>query len=117
MLAIGGLGTLQDVALADWARKPSAFGVHLEPVTAIGHSKVMKALFEVEQKYRHVGASLLDTFFSRKVRVDEERWKASAAVAQSYDEEQSQQQGQTAGGGRDGENVAVAAKKQDDEQR
>jgi hypothetical protein len=47
-------------------RRHSAFGIHLTHRQVIGHSKVMDALFEVEEKYPHVGASMLKTFFSQQ---------------------------------------------------
>lgn len=86
LLAVGGVGILQNIAVAGWARRPSAFGVHLKPVAVIGHPKVMHALIATEQKYPHVGASMRETFFPGKLREDEEEtWKELAVAARKHD--------------------------------
>jgi hypothetical protein len=59
---LGGLGILRTPPLPAGRDNPSAFGIHLTHRQVIGHSKVMDALFKVEEKYPHVGASMLKTF-------------------------------------------------------
>ncbi|KIW66871.1 hypothetical protein PV04_06161 [Phialophora macrospora] len=87
LLAIGGLGILQNIFVAGWRRDPKAFGVPLRFVKVIGENKVMEALYKVEEEYHHVGASLLDTFFPGKLRADEKtKWEGFAKIAQQKDE-------------------------------
>ena len=57
-----GFSWLSGVSAFFSCRHPSAFGIHLTHRQLIGPSKVMDALFEVEEKYSHVGASMLKTF-------------------------------------------------------
>ena len=76
LLAIGAIGILQNVFVAGWRRFPKAFGIPLEFVEVIGQEKVMKTLYEVEDKYPYVGASMLETFFPGKRREDEvKKWE------------------------------------------
>lgn len=63
LLAIGGVGILQNIYVAGTSRSPQAFGVPLEFVEVIGEPKVMHALFKVEKRYPRVGRSMLATFF------------------------------------------------------
>ncbi|KAI5837085.1 hypothetical protein DFP73DRAFT_326391 [Morchella snyderi] len=63
LLAVGVIGMVQNVVVCGAARKPAAFGVHLEYKGAIARCKVMKALQDLEDMYPHVGKSLVDTFF------------------------------------------------------
>jgi hypothetical protein len=87
LLAIGGLGILQNIFVAGWRRDPKAFGIPLSFVKVIGENKVMEALYKVEEEYHHVGASLLDTFFPGKLRTDEKaKWEDFAKIAQQKDE-------------------------------
>ena len=89
LLAVGGLGILHNTAVAGWPRDPSAFGIHLRARPPIGHPKVMETLFAVEEKYPHVGASMLQTFFPGKLFPKEkERWAAYEVVAQKHDDEE-----------------------------
>jgi hypothetical protein len=89
LLAVGGLGILRTPPVAGWPRHPSAFGIHLTHRQVIGHSKVMDALFKVEEKYPHVGASMLKTFFPGKLRPKEkERWGGIRDYAQKHDDDE-----------------------------
>ncbi|KAF3358570.1 hypothetical protein VdG1_00130 [Verticillium dahliae VDG1] len=63
LLAIGGLGILQNVFVAGWTRRPEHFGVPLDFVEAIGKTKVMRTLFEVEERYPGLGRVMRDEFF------------------------------------------------------
>ncbi|KAK5000608.1 hypothetical protein LTR66_000581 [Elasticomyces elasticus] len=63
LLAVGGIGIVQNVFVAGWPRTPDAFGVPLTFNTVIGETKVMDTLFAVEEDYPRLGKSMLDTFF------------------------------------------------------
>lgn len=73
LLAIGGIGILQNSFVAGSSRFPKAFGVPLIFDNVIGKPKVMDTLFAVEGAYPHVGRSMLDTFFPGELRQEEER--------------------------------------------
>lgn len=77
LLAIGGVGILQNIFVAGWRRFPEAYGIPLSLVEVIGCPKVMDTLFAVEEKYPHIGASMKGTFFPGKLWPKEvERWEA-----------------------------------------
>ncbi|RYP29001.1 hypothetical protein DL767_006961 [Monosporascus sp. MG133] len=89
LLAVGGIGILQNVLVAGKMRHPKAYGMPLTLVEVIGSPKVMDTLFEVERKYPYAGANMIETFFpGGKLRDHEEvmwsnlakdakaRWKA-----------------------------------------
>jgi len=79
LLAVGGLGMVQNVLAAGAPRRPSAVGFHLELLEVIGHYRVMIALMKLEDKYPGVGANMVTTFFPGKLLEDEERfWKEKA---------------------------------------
>ena len=76
LLAVGGIGILQNIFVAGSERRPEAFGIPLKFERVIGKSKVMDTLFEVEEAYPKLGRSMLDTFFPGKLRPNEEqRWQ------------------------------------------
>jgi hypothetical protein len=82
LLGVGGIGMLQNICVAGAPRKPRSFGLHLMLKEVIADRKVMKALMEVEEKYPHVGASLLPTFFPGKLRPEEVSfWELKAKQA------------------------------------
>ncbi|OJZ80182.1 hypothetical protein ASPFODRAFT_65920 [Aspergillus luchuensis CBS 106.47] len=60
LLAIGGIGPLEDIFVAGSPRHPAAFGMPLR--------EFMNTLFAVEQAYPQGGRSMLDTFFPGKLR-------------------------------------------------
>ncbi|EXJ58362.1 hypothetical protein A1O7_05787 [Cladophialophora yegresii CBS 114405] len=87
LLAIGGVGILQNIFVAGWRRDPKAFGVPLKFLKVIGENKVMEALYKVEEEYHHVGASLIDTFFPGKLRSDEKtKWEDYEKIAKQKDD-------------------------------
>ena len=89
LLAIGGIGILQNIFVAGWRRDPKAYGIPLTFVEVIGGNKVMDTLWAVEDKYHHVGASMLDTFFfpGGRLRPDEKtKWDNFATIASNKDE-------------------------------
>ncbi|KAI8724311.1 hypothetical protein NCS52_00288900 [Fusarium sp. LHS14.1] len=73
LLAVGGMGILQNMYVAGTSRPPEAFGVSLEFVEVIGKPKVMDTLFEVEEHYPRLGKSMLPIFFAGELREDEEK--------------------------------------------
>jgi hypothetical protein len=62
LLAIGGIGILQNIFVAGKMRHPEAYGMPLTLVEVIGSPKVMETL-EVEKKYPYAGANMIGTFF------------------------------------------------------
>ncbi|KAK4901578.1 hypothetical protein LTR27_001350 [Elasticomyces elasticus] len=73
LLAVGGVGILQNIFVAGRPRSPEAFGVPLIFDNVIGKPKVMETLYAVEEAYPHVGRSMLDTFFPGNLRPKEEK--------------------------------------------
>ena len=77
LLAVGGIGILQNIYVAGAQRSPESFGVPLEYVRVFANVKAMETLLEVESQYKNLGRSMLDTFFPGKLRADEKaRWDA-----------------------------------------
>jgi hypothetical protein len=75
LLAVGGIGILQNVFVAGWRRHPRDSGIPIDFVTVFGDMKVMNALYAVEDAYPYLGRSLLETFFPGKLWPDEQdRW-------------------------------------------
>jgi hypothetical protein len=96
LLAIGGIGILQNIFVAGWRRFPKAFGVPLDFETVIGEPKVMDTLFAVEKTYPRVGRSMRDTFFPGKLRPDEEKkWVELEELANALDDSLADVQGNT----------------------
>ncbi|KAL4913024.1 hypothetical protein BDW62DRAFT_193414 [Aspergillus aurantiobrunneus] len=80
LIAVGGIGMLQNIFVAGWKRTPGAYGVPLDFVEVVGEVKVMQTLMEVEKKYEKLGKSMLGTFFPGDLRDNEVRqWEAIAA--------------------------------------
>ena len=77
LLAVGGIGILQNIYVAGAQRNPENFGVPLEYVTVFGDASVMETLLQVEEQYQDVGRSLLGEFFPGDLREKEKiRWEA-----------------------------------------
>ena len=77
LLAVGGIGILQNIYVASAQRSPENFGISLEYITVFGNASVMETLFRVEEQYKDVGRSLLGEFFPGDVREHEKiRWEA-----------------------------------------
>jgi hypothetical protein len=84
LLAVGGIGILENIFIAGWRRKPAALGIPLEFVDVVGNVKVMEALYEVEAKHPYVGRSILETFFPGKLRPHEEiKWNEYEKTAKA----------------------------------
>ncbi|KAH8723096.1 hypothetical protein GQ44DRAFT_621333 [Phaeosphaeriaceae sp. PMI808] len=69
ILAIGLLGSMQNVLVAGVPRSPSALGVHLNFIETIRGKRVAHVLKELEEKHPFVGTSLLSVFFPGGLRV------------------------------------------------
>ncbi|OMP86834.1 hypothetical protein BK809_0000509 [Diplodia seriata] len=73
LVAVGGIGMLQNIYVAGARRRPEAAGVPLEFREVVGETKVFDTLLEVERKYPRLGKSMLDTFFPGGRLTNEER--------------------------------------------
>ncbi|EXJ85220.1 hypothetical protein A1O3_05895 [Capronia epimyces CBS 606.96] len=94
LLAIGGIGILQNVFVAGFRRFPEAYGIPLTLENVIGSPKVMETLYAVEEQYPRIGASMRATFFPGDLRPDEEeKWQrfADKAKAQKNRREQTRE--------------------------
>jgi hypothetical protein len=90
LLAVGGIGILQNVLAAGWRRDPSALGVHLYFLSVIGEMTAMDALLALEDRYAKVGRSLLPFFFPGQLLPEEvARWEA-LSVKNAQEEEVAQ---------------------------
>jgi len=74
LMAVGGIGMMQNVFVAGAPRRPGGFGVHLQFREIIARVTVMDTLKDLENKYPSAGASLLDTFFPGKRRPEDVKW-------------------------------------------
>ena len=88
LVAVCGLGTLQNVFVANFRRHPSAYGIHLNFVEIIARPKVMDTLVLVEEKYANVGRSMLEVFFPGNLRPNEQdKWDELRQRAEAYNRE------------------------------
>ncbi|GFF87114.1 hypothetical protein IFM61606_02822 [Aspergillus udagawae] len=93
LIAVGGIGMLQNIFVAGWKRTPAAYGVPLEFIGVVGEVKVMQTLMEVERRYEKLGKSMLGTFFPGDLRDSEvkeweaisQEWKEKKAVVVKSD--------------------------------
>ncbi|KAI5458769.1 hypothetical protein BGZ63DRAFT_362815 [Mariannaea sp. PMI_226] len=82
LLAVGGLGIVQNVIVAGWVRTPENFGIPLQFVEVLGQPSVMKTLFSVEEKYRGVGKAMLGEFFPGELSAGEKAaWEEFDRIA------------------------------------
>lgn len=94
LLAVGGLGMIQNIIVAGAPRDPKSLGLPIELATMMteaeaqqrevpaifGEEKVMWTLMELEERFESYGRSLLKEFFPSKLRDwEEEWWKLSDA--------------------------------------
>jgi hypothetical protein len=94
LLAIGGVGILENIFVAGSPRRPAAFGMPLIFEAVIGEAKVMDTLFAVERAYPRVGRSMVDTFFPGRLRAKEqERWDEYERLADALDRSLEDQSG------------------------
>jgi hypothetical protein len=77
LLAVGGIGMIQNLFVAGWSRHPSALGIHLEFRTVIGHMSTMEALLALEAQLPHAGRSLLPIYFPGRISPEvDAQWEA-----------------------------------------
>ncbi|CAG7556531.1 unnamed protein product [Fusarium equiseti] len=82
LIAVGGIGILQNILVVGWNRSPEAFGMPLTLYDVIGEQKVMDTLFAVEKSYPQLGKSMLQIFFPGKLRPEEyQKWEEFASLA------------------------------------
>jgi hypothetical protein len=72
LIAVGGIGMLQNMFVAGWNRKPAALGVPLDYKGVVGGPKVFDVLLEVERRYEKVGVNMVGTFFPSGIRDNEQ---------------------------------------------
>ncbi|XP_044721200.1 uncharacterized protein HRG_06197 [Hirsutella rhossiliensis] len=63
LLAVGGLGIVQNVQVAGCPRRPESFGLCLDFVDVYAHKKAMETLLETERNHEHVGRALVPELF------------------------------------------------------
>lgn len=86
LMAIGGVGIIENIIVSGKWRYPKAYGIPLEFVEVIGEPKVMKALYKVEDNYPRLGRSMLATFFPGDLRDDErDKWAEYEIAAAAHD--------------------------------
>ena len=72
LIAVGGMGMLQNIFVAGWSREPEALGIPLKYNTVIGFPRVIDTIYEVERQHPKVGRSLAGVFFPGSLRDHEE---------------------------------------------
>ncbi|KAL1885310.1 hypothetical protein Plec18167_001967 [Paecilomyces lecythidis] len=76
LLAVGGLGIVQNVFMVGLPRKPENSGIPLEYVDVYGEAKVMQTLLAVERDYPRLGRSMREEFFPGELRPEEiQQWE------------------------------------------
>ncbi|KAF7983222.1 hypothetical protein HWV62_23508 [Athelia sp. TMB] len=74
LLAVGGIGMVQNAFASGVRRKPGAHGFHIKEVSRTHRNKVWKSLKRAEKKEKGVGLCLVRTFFPGGLRPHEEAW-------------------------------------------
>ncbi|KAK7978735.1 hypothetical protein PG996_004786 [Apiospora saccharicola] len=73
LLAIGLIGSIQNLYAVGSTRSSSALGIHLKEVEVFQEKKVAAVLKSVEKSYPMVGTSLVDVFFPGSLRVADDK--------------------------------------------
>jgi hypothetical protein len=73
LIAVGGIGMLQNMFVAGWSRVPEALGLPLVFKAVIGSPKVSAALIDAERQLPKVGRALVGTFFPGGLFPSEEK--------------------------------------------
>lgn len=77
LLAVGGIGSLQNIYVAGSFRYPCQFGCPISFLCVIAEKEVMTTLEAVEKKFPGVGSSMLQTFMPGRLKPEEKiQWKA-----------------------------------------
>jgi hypothetical protein len=71
LIAIGGIGMLQNIHVAGARRHPSAYGIHLQLKAFLARPTAMVTLMELEKAYPGAGRSLLNIFFPGPLKPEE----------------------------------------------
>ena len=88
LLAVGGIGMVQNALVARSRRDPGTLGVHLEFRRVIGEMQAMDALLKLEARYPKVGGSLLPIFFPGELLPEERAsWDVLRAQVVQQEEE------------------------------
>jgi hypothetical protein len=88
LLAVGGIGMVQNIFAAGWQRRPENFGIPLNFVEVFGETKEMRTLYEIEARYPRVGRSMLAEFFPGRLNEEEKaQWKEFDGHADKIDED------------------------------
>ena len=88
LIAIGGIGMLQNMFVAGYSRRPEALGVPLKYRGVVARPKVMDTLLAVEAEYPKLGRNLLPTFFPADLRENEIKQWADLEEQQKKAKEQ-----------------------------
>jgi hypothetical protein len=73
LIAVGGIGMLQNMFVAGWSRTPESLGLPLSFITVIGSPKVSATLIQAEKNCPKVGRALVSTFFPGGLFPSEEK--------------------------------------------
>ncbi|KAI1330422.1 hypothetical protein F5Y16DRAFT_363094 [Xylariaceae sp. FL0255] len=72
LIAVGGIGMLQNIFVAGWSRTPEALGMPLAFQQVVGSPKVFGAIIEAEKAHPKTGRALVGTFFPAGIFPKEE---------------------------------------------
>jgi hypothetical protein len=73
LVAVGGIGMIQNIYAAGARRDPGAYGIHLQFITCIAKPRVMQTLMSLEEEYPMCGSALLPIFFPGGTLRDNEK--------------------------------------------
>ncbi|KAF2197072.1 hypothetical protein GQ43DRAFT_444555 [Delitschia confertaspora ATCC 74209] len=73
LIAVGGIGMLQNMFVAGLSRRPEALGLPLKYTAVIGSPKVSATIIECERAFPTVGRALVGTFFPGGLFPSEEK--------------------------------------------
>jgi hypothetical protein len=87
LLAVGGLGMIQNIVTAGARRNGSTCGIHLNKVEKFEQMKAMDTLMDLETAYERVGRSLVPEFFSDpdSLRPAEKKWWYGDGEKEEYE--------------------------------
>jgi len=91
LIAVGGIGILQNIFVAAWSRTPDALGLPLKFQHVIGHPKVFTAILDCEKAQPKVGRALIGTFFPGGIFPKEEE-QLAAVEAEAKEKKRREQE-------------------------
>jgi len=74
LMAVGGVGMIQNAYVAGIRRSPAARGLYLKKMDHLSGKKVMDVLMDLEVTYNGLGMRLLEEFFPGELRQEEKDW-------------------------------------------